>query len=117
MGEKPPSADALTEACRSVSTPVAQHSIFVVAIAVLGCWIASSSLGEIWKGCLLIADLALIVGIVATSLRMAICNPHDLTFDKDAHLKKIEVANARGAEVFDGVDIEEELPEVADAGR
>jgi hypothetical protein len=98
---------AVADSARRIATPVAQQTVFIVALAWLGCWIASAKEISGWKGGLLTGVLAIFAGIATASVWMAIFKPRHLTFDKDAH-KEIDVNDARGAVVFDALELEPE---------
>src|ERR1700682_1430055 len=98
--DKPSVSEVIGEYSRRIATPVAQHSVFIISLAVLGCYISGAEKISLWKGCLLSAVLAIFSGIAAASIWMAINKPRHLTFDKEAH-KEIDVNAATGATVFD----------------
>jgi hypothetical protein len=105
--EKPTWLELIADAARRIATPVAQHSVFIIALTWLACSIAGITEISVWKGCLLSVVLVIFGGIVGVSMWMSIYKPRHLTFDKDAH-KEIDVNAAKGATVFDQVEIERE---------
>jgi hypothetical protein len=96
---------ALADSARRIATPVAQHSVFIIALAYLGSSIAGATEVGATKAWLLAGVLAIFLLVATASIWMAIYKPRHLTFDKDAH-REINVTGDKGAEIFDLLDIE-----------
>ena len=76
----------LIEIARQITTPIAAKVAYVIGLIFLGRAIISSAIGDNWKGCLVLIDMALLSLLVISTILMAIKYPKNLTFDKDAHI-------------------------------